>query len=88
MIRAYAYSIMPIYPNPGGRPHEMLDDGTVIQFTCSSYLHYWVDENLQYHQKISARGVFPKIEWPAGSHITVTLVRPGEYTVNMNTHKQ
>lgn len=49
-IKVHAYAVMPLYGGSGGSPFVDIGIITAV-FSPYAYLHYWVDENFNYHEK-------------------------------------
>lgn len=76
-LSVYAYGIEPIQSS---RRVDTIT-GEVAPYWCSGFLHYWVAEDLQYHEEIKATTVTPELSWITNGHLTVTLNGPRKFTI-------
>lgn len=76
----YAYGVKPIYGGPGGKHFQELESGEALIWEAHAFLHYWIDERLNYHECVKETGKIPECLWVTGK-FKVELNGPNNYTI-------
>ena len=77
----YAYGVQPLYGSPNEKHFYELFDGTILLWKPHSFLHYWIDDRLVYHDCIKETGDIPQCLWVTHSKFKVELHGPNNYTI-------
>lgn len=77
----YAYGVKPLYGGPNGEHFLELPDGKILLWKPHAFLHYWIDEGLNYHECVKETGEMPGCLWVTQSKFKVELHGPNNYTV-------
>jgi hypothetical protein len=80
-VNVYAYGIKPLYGGPDGKRFQQFDDGIIATWKPYAFLHYWIDDKLQYHEEEKLTGEEPKLSWTR-SKFHVELRGPSDYTIS------
>lgn len=76
-LSVFAYGIEPIQSS--SRVDRIT--GQVSAYWCIGFLHYWIDEDLKYHEEVKDTSAMPVILWVTASHVIVTLHGPRDFTI-------
>jgi hypothetical protein len=77
----YAYGVKPLYGGPNGEHFQELPDGKILLWKPHAFLHYWIDEGLNYHECVNEIGEMPGCLWVTRGKFKVELYGPNNYTV-------
>ncbi len=78
----YAYGVKPLYGSQNGEHFQERDDGKILLYEPYGFLHYWIDQRLQYGECVKQTGEIPDCLWVTHSHFKVELHGPNNYTVS------
>jgi len=81
-LNVYAYGVKALYGSKDGKHFEELFDGSILIFNAYSYIHYWIDDKLQYHECIKDFGDIPDCGWIQNNHLKVELFEPRDYKIS------
>lgn len=81
MKTVYAYGVKPLYGGPNGEHFQQMDVGTIMLWKPYAFLHYWIDQELQYHEEEKQDAEMPQMGWINGQ-FKVDLRGPRDYTIS------
>ena len=83
-IKAYAYGVAPLFGSVDGNPmrHDPAT-GMTLFYNPYGYLYYWIDEHLQYQERITEGEEMKSFQYLTISNprIRVELDGPGKYRI-------
>ena len=78
-IPVFAYGVVPTNPP---ETYENCLGNTETKWSATRYLHYWIDENLQYQAEVRDTPLIPEgICWLSRSGISIDLRGPMDYVI-------
>ena len=80
-IVVYVYGVKPLYGGPTGAHFHEPQPGIIMLWEPHSFLHYWIDDRLRYHECVKATGEMPECRWVTQSKFKVELSGPGCYSI-------
>jgi len=92
ILVVYAYGVKSIHYGPGGcssdiiHGRELDETGAWRNYKClvtyqTEYLHYWVDDKLQYGEELRPTAEVPRLNFVSGGY-KVDLRGPSDYIIS------